>query len=105
MNRRQFSLAMLQAGGALAFARRLLVGVPTARVNGPRLTRHPPELAEFGKNPQGGVTRLAYSDADRQARDYVVGLMRAARLDPHIDAAGNIIGRRAGRDPRLPPLL
>ena len=105
MNRRQFSLAMFQAGGALAFGRRVLVAVPTPRVNGPRLNRHLTELAEFGKNPQGGVTRLAYSDADRQARDYVTGLMRAARLDPHIDAAGNIIGRRAGRDPRLPPLL
>ena len=27
-----------------------------------------------------------------------MGLMRAARLDVSIDAAGNIIGRRAGSD-------
>jgi len=37
------------------------------------------------------VTRLAYSEADRQGREYVVGLMRAAKLDVSIDAAGNIL--------------
>jgi len=112
MNRRQFSFAMLRAAGALTLAPRLLIGAsPNARrpapprVNGPRLNRHLTELSEFGKNPQGGVTRLAYSDADRQARDYVMGLMRAARLDAQIDAAGNLIGRRAGREARLPPVL
>ena len=62
-------------------------------------------LAEFGKNPQGGVSRVAYSDADKQGREYVLGLMRAAQLDVTVDAAGNLIGRRAGSAARLPPLL
>src|SRR5436305_5849233 len=62
-------------------------------------------LAEFGKNPQGGVSRLAYSEADRQGREYVMGLMREAKLEVSIDAAGNLIGRRAGRERNLPPLL
>src|SRR5688572_19085716 len=105
MNRRQFTTSLLQTAAALGLVPRALVAAVPPRVNGPRLNRHLTELAEFGKNPHGGVTRLAYSDADRQARDYVTGLMRAARLDPSIDAAGNIIGRRTGRDPRLPPLL
>src|SRR5688500_15287455 len=62
-------------------------------------------LAEFGKNPQGGVSRVAHSDADKQGREYVMGLMKAATLDVTIDAAGNLIGRRAGSVPKLPPLL
>jgi N-carbamoyl-L-amino-acid hydrolase len=113
MNRRQFGFAILHSAGALALGRRALVAAPPPRINGVRLNRHLMELAAFGKNPQGGVTRLAYSDADRQARDYVIGLMRAARLDVHIDFAGNIIGRRpggdagrrAGRESRLPPII
>jgi N-carbamoyl-L-amino-acid hydrolase len=31
--------------------------------------------------------------------------MRAAKLEPSIDLAGNIIGRRAGREPSLKPIL
>src|SRR5262245_59638061 len=76
-----------------------------ARVNANRLNTHLVELAEFGKNLEGGVSRLAYSNADRQAREYVSRLMRDARLDLTIDAAGNIIGRRPGIEPGLPPLL
>ena len=48
---------------------------------------------------------MAYSDADREARAYVMELMRAAKLEPTIDAAGNIIGRRAGQDASLRPML
>ena len=35
----------------------------------------------------------------------MVGLMRAAGLEPRIDAAGNILARRPGRDNTLPPIL
>src|SRR5207237_5244752 len=48
---------------------------------------------------------VAYSEADRQGREYVLGLMRAAKLDTSIDAAGNLIGRRAGSDNSLKPIL
>ncbi len=109
MNRRQFSASLVSAAAAIALEPRGLYGFrrrrAPLRVNGPRLNRHLVELGQFGKNPAGGVSRLAYSDADRQGREYVMGLMRAARLDVSVDAAGNIIGRRAGRDARLPPLL
>ena len=105
MNRRQFTVSMLHSAAVLAVVPRARVASAPLRVNGTRLNRHLAELSEFGKNPRGGVTRLAYSDADREARDYVTGLMRAARLDPRIDTAGNIIGRRPGRDARLAPIL
>jgi N-carbamoyl-L-amino-acid hydrolase len=63
------------------------------------------ELARFGANPEGGVSRVAFSDADIEGRRYVVFLMRAAGLDVRIDAAGNILGRRAGKAEGLPPIL
>lgn len=108
INRRQFSLALLFSAAASAFPRPLWAGQSASmRVNGARLNKHLSELAEFGKNPQGGVSRLAYSEADRQGREYVMGLMRAAKLDVSIDAAGNIIGRRhpAGGETKMPPLV
>ena len=96
MNRRVLNLTLLSAVLWLTAA---ADQAPTRlRINGPRLNAHLSALAEFGKNPQGGVSRIAYGDADRQARGYVMGLMRAAKLDVSIDAAGNLVGRRAGSD-------
>ena len=92
--RRQFNCALAVAVGSVPF--RWLRSPATVRVNGQRIMDHLFALAEFGKNPQGGVSRVAYSDADKQGREYVLGLMRAAKLDVAIDAAGNLIGRRAG---------
>jgi N-carbamoyl-L-amino-acid hydrolase len=78
---------------------------PAPRVNGERIVGHLEALAEYGKNPQGGVSRVAYSEADRAGRQYVLGLMRAAGLDVSIDTAGNLVGRRAGTDGALKPIL
>lgn len=75
------------------------------RVNPERIVQRLEELAAFGKNEQGGVSRVAFSEADVQAREYIIGEMIKAGLDVRIDAAGNIIGRREGRDPSLPPIL
>lgn len=74
-------------------------------VNGARLNTHLAELAQIGKTPEGGTHRVAYSDADLQARQYAIKLMRDAKLHVGIDSAGNIIGRRAGREPLLKPLM
>jgi N-carbamoyl-L-amino-acid hydrolase len=103
MNRRQFNLGLLGAAGAIAF--RPFSLQTQLRVNGPRIVEHINALAEFGKNPQGGVSRLAYSEADRRGREFVFGLMQQAKLETTIDAAGNIIGQRAGSGKNLPPLL
>jgi N-carbamoyl-L-amino-acid hydrolase len=108
MNRRRFSAALATGVAASMLPRDLFamgraLAAPT--VNGVRLNAHLGELAQFGKNPQGGVTRLAYSDADRLGRAYVTELMRQAKLDVSVDAAGNIIGRRAGSDASRKPLL
>src|SRR5882762_8871843 len=102
-NRREFSAGLLGAAGAIALGR--FAPQSQLLVNGPRIIEHLNGLAEFGKNPQGGVSRVAYSDADLRGREYVMGLMRAARLDVSIDAAGNIVGRRPGSANNLLPLL
>jgi N-carbamoyl-L-amino-acid hydrolase len=108
MTRREFAKGMAGvAGAAWAHGRigPMCAAQVAAGVNGERLNRHLTELAEFGKNPYGGVTRLAYSEADRQGRDYVFGLMRAAGLQVRLDAAGNMLGHREGTDPSRKPLL
>ena len=111
MDRRDFTRALAAAlATGIASATPLRAGSgprfqAPPRVNGKRLNDNLAALSQFGRNPQGGVTRLAYSDADKQARTFLMDLMRQARLDPTIDAAGNIIARRAGSEPRLPPLL
>lgn len=74
-------------------------------VNGERLSERLAALARIGRDPRGGVSRPAYSHADRDARATVMDWMRAASLEPAIDFASNIVGRRAGSDPSLPPLL
>ena len=87
-------------------------GVPHAppaaappRVNGDRLNAHIAELSKFGRNDIGGVSRVAYSEFDRQGRAYTTELMRAAGLDVSVDTAGNIWGKRAGTEPARKPLV
>ena len=106
MNRRQFNFSLMGTAAAVAFHRYAVTAQPKLRVNGARLNEHLAALAQFGKNPQGGVSRVAYSEADRQGREYVMGLMRAAKLEVSIDAAGNIIGRRReSSETKLKPIL
>jgi N-carbamoyl-L-amino-acid hydrolase len=62
------------------------------------------KLSEFGRNPEGGVTRIGYSETDMAAREYVTGLMKGAGLEVRVDPAGNIFGRRSGSE-KLPVLL
>jgi N-carbamoyl-L-amino-acid hydrolase len=115
LNRRSFNLSLIATLGSAAVhsftgqssssAQSQSNAPSQLRVNGPRIIDHLNALAEFGKNSQGGVSRLAYSEADLRGREYVMGLMRAAKLDVTVDAAGNIIGRRAGSKTDLLPLL
>jgi len=63
-------------------------------------------LSAFGRNEDGGVDRVAYSQADLDARDWAMGEMRALGLqDIRVDAGGNILGRRAGTDPAAKPIM
>lgn len=55
------------------------------------------KLAQWGKEKEG-VTRLAFSPEDWQAKEFFINLMKENGLDIKIDAFGNIIGRLSGKD-------
>jgi N-carbamoyl-L-amino-acid hydrolase len=99
MNRRHFAHRLALAIGGLGLSPSLLASAVTQalRVNGQRLNTHIRELARFGRLATGGINRVAFGEADLEAREYVKGLMRAAGLEVAVDAAGNIIGRKEGR--------
>ncbi len=63
------------------------------------------EISAFGKNPERGISRLGFSEADVNARAWVVAKMRDAALEVWVDAAANIHGRRTGIEPDLPVIL
>ncbi len=79
------------------------------RIDADRLRQSLEGLSIHGRPAGGtfadGVSRVAYSEADIAGRKYAMQLMRAAGLEPRIDSAGNIFGRRAGNDPALQPIL
>ena len=75
------------------------------QTNTKRMEERIQALSQFGKNPEGGVSRVAFSDADLEGRKYIISLMKNAKLDVRIDSAGNILGRRAGKNDSLPPIL
>ncbi|HMN10154.1 MAG TPA: Zn-dependent hydrolase [Gemmatimonadaceae bacterium] len=110
MRRRDFTKASLSALGALSFGRTGAFSIPASSVaptlvNGERLNAHIAALSQFGKNDFGGVSRVAYSEFDKQGRAYAMGLMREAGLTVTVDAGGNIWGRRAGSDPSRRPIV
>jgi N-carbamoyl-L-amino-acid hydrolase len=75
------------------------------RADAQRLERRIQELGRFGANPEGGVSRVAFSPADVAGREYIQALMRGAGLEVRVDTAGNIIGRRPGTDASLPVIM
>jgi N-carbamoyl-L-amino-acid hydrolase len=78
---------------------------PDLKVNGDRLNQRFDDLAQFGRNADGGMDRIAFSDADVESRPYLKMSMEDAGLEVHVDEAGNILGRRQGSSPDLPPIV
>lgn len=76
-----------------------------ARVNRERLLRRMRDLAAFGANEDGGIDRVAFSDANLEARDWVVDLLEGAGFRTHMDLAGNLIGQRDGTESGLAPIM
>ena len=75
------------------------------RVNGNRVNGWLGELSRFGANPEGGVSRIGFSDADVAARAWLQEIMRSVGLTVRIDPAGNVIGELPGSMPGAKPLL
>jgi N-carbamoyl-L-amino-acid hydrolase len=62
------------------------------------------ELARFGKDSTGKGYRVAFTKGDIEARAWLIGLMKKAGLEVNIDYAGNIIGKRKGKNTSLKPI-
>ena len=76
-----------------------------ARIDLDRLLRRLETFNRIGALPGGGNCRLALSDADRDGRGLLVAWMRKLGLAVTIDAIGNIIGVRKGRDDVAPVMF
>ena len=112
MRQRAFSGVVVLAAGlvvlgstASAAGSDNLVSPDALRVDADRIEARIQKLARIGANPEGGVSRVAFGEADLEGREYIVSLMREAGLEVRVDEGGNILGRRAGREADLPVIL
>ena len=74
-------------------------------VDGGRMWGRLTELAQIGRHEGGGVARLSFTPEERAAKDLIRSYMEEAGLSVLEDAAGNLFGRREGRDPEAPAVL
>ncbi|MFA5868402.1 MAG: M20 family metallo-hydrolase [Candidatus Bathyarchaeia archaeon] len=75
-------------------------------INLTRLTDSIAEMGRIGRRPGlRGVTRLALSEEDGEARDLLVHWMKNEGLRVSIDSIGNVFGVREGSDPGLRPVI
>lgn len=73
-----------------------------SEINGERLLSDLRALATIGGQPDGGVDRLAWSEADLAGRRWFAERIREARLEARLDAALNVFGHLPGSaGPRL----
>tara|TARA_B100001250_G_scaffold408744_1_gene431703 strand:- start:125 stop:1318 length:1194 start_codon:yes stop_codon:yes gene_type:complete len=63
------------------------------------------KLSEFGINKNNGNNRVAYSDYDVQAREYLKEYMENLGLKVEVDYAANIIARKEGANKKLKPII
>jgi beta-ureidopropionase / N-carbamoyl-L-amino-acid hydrolase len=103
---KQSSLTLMGAsvfGSILSYGHSLFKKDPL-QVNGKRIESRIFELGKFGVDEQGRGYRVAYTRGDIEGRAWFMELMKKAGLNPTIDAAGNIIGKRKGKNASLKPI-
>ncbi len=76
----------------------------TPKVNGQRILDRIMELAKFGRDDKGHGYRVAFTKGDMEGRAWYMDLMKKAALDVSVDTAGNIIGKRKGKNASLKPI-
>ncbi|QCK85163.1 Zn-dependent hydrolase [Phreatobacter aquaticus] len=74
-------------------------------IDGVRLLGRLQALGAVGRGPDGALTRLAGSDADKHGRDLVSGWMREAGLRVEVDQVGNLFGTLDGSDAAADPVM
>lgn len=73
--------------------------------NPERLKRFLTEIAAFGATENGGVSRLALSDEDRDARNQLTRWFEKAGAETKVDRMGNMFFIMRGKQPNLPPVM
>ena len=69
-----------------------------------RLSDNLKRLRVYGINEMNGNDRVAYSDYDVQAREYLKGYLKNLGLTVEVDYAANIIARKEGTNKKLKPI-
>jgi len=105
MQRRDLVKAVGAATGAGLLGLRPDADWKSWRVNDSRVNALLEAMGKIGRTPDGGYSRTGFSDADIEGRRYVAGLLEQAGLGVSIDAAGNLIGRRAGTSADALPIV
>lgn len=62
-------------------------------------------ISSVGENKEGGIDRLAYTNADWTTRTELLNRAYGLRLQCYLDAAENLWFYKEGTDPSLPPLV
>jgi N-carbamoyl-L-amino-acid hydrolase len=73
-------------------------------VNQDRLEQRIFDLAKFGLQENGETERVAFSDADVAAQQWVVAELTKMGLDTQVDFAGNVVAIRAGTHKNKKPI-
>jgi N-carbamoyl-L-amino-acid hydrolase len=77
----------------------------TLQIDGERFWATVERSAGIGRGREGGLARLALTDADREMRDVFAGWCGEAGLALTVDRMGSMFARRPGAEDQLPPVL
>jgi len=75
------------------------------KINNERLWKRVHELGKIGQDPQGGLTRLAFTDEEREAKQLLKSYMEEADLIIREDEIGNVFAKRGGKNPSATTIL
>ncbi|GAB3790667.1 allantoate amidohydrolase [Virgibacillus kimchii] len=73
-------------------------------INAERMEERMKKLEQFHE-PGTSYTRRSFTAAYHKGREFLAEEMKKCNLSVRIDPAGNLIGRRNGRDPSLPTIM
>ncbi|HSR53183.1 MAG TPA: Zn-dependent hydrolase [Acidobacteriota bacterium] len=70
-----------------------------------RLQRDIEELSQIGRSEDGGLYRMAFTDADMEARQWLIKRLEEAGFEARMDEAANVLGRSPGTSDEVRTVL
>ena len=74
-------------------------------LNTERIKNNILELAKMIDEDKPGYTRRPFTKWHKLSREWLTNEMKSSGLAVSIDAASNLIGKRVGKNPELPPIM